>query len=156
MQQVVEPAVGQGPAQHVEGSQLTRLLDPQPTGQQQLQQTPVPKRGSLGGDQARVVGTLAQLVLGVVPATQREGTDVGNLALQVQHSRGQPGLGTRRRALAKPVSARSWRVSTTLDGAWPANGESGSVAQVEMSAKNTRKSTSQVCGVVRSSVPLRG
>lgn len=155
VQQVVEASVGQGPAEHVEGCQLTRLLDPQPAGQQQLQQAPVPEREPLRGDHGPVVRELAQRLLSLVPAPQREGANVWDLALQVQHRRGQPGL-LASANLGETGVCRSWRVKTTLDGACPANGESLSVAHVEMSAKNTRISISHECGVVRSSWPLRG
>ena len=59
----------------------------------------------------------------------------------------------RARAFSKPMPTKSRRISGTTRGACGANGESGSVAHVQMSAKKVRTSSSHTCAVGRSSAP---
>ncbi len=88
VEQVVDLPVEQLAAQHVEGRQLAYLFHPQPAGHQQLHQRPVPEAGGLGGQSALVARPGGQGLLGLVPAPQGEGPDVGHLPLQVQDGGG--------------------------------------------------------------------
>jgi len=52
------------------------------------------------------------------------------------------------RAFSNPMLIRSCRVSGTVLGAKTAKGESGSVAQVQMSEKKVRTATNRECAVI--------
>ncbi len=60
----------------------------------------------------------------------------------------------RSRAFSNPSPSSACLVRGTVRGAKRRNGESGSVAQAEMSLKNVRLSVSQECAVSRTSSPV--
>ena len=145
MEHVVHAPIRELALQNVERRELAGLFDAETALDQQFDERPVPERRRFGGG-GSIVGLVRNAVLALFHCWKAYARIVG-----ISRSRSST-VAVRRacvraRACSKPMPTRSRRINGTTRGACGANGESGSVAHVQTSAKKVRTSSSQTCGI---------
>jgi hypothetical protein len=82
---IVDPTVGLAALEDVPRRELAGVLDPQPRLQDQLEQLPVPEGVDLARPRRRIVRSVGERLLGVLPGPQGQRSDPRDRAIEVEH-----------------------------------------------------------------------